>query len=111
MAEGMLKTAPQPEDTQEVPKQKEMRDRVLLNGIPIDMMDYFNVHITEMTHLNRRQMQEIYQILGGEEKPFVEIYPELSRLERKVGQPSGGETRYGKIWHYLKMLRRVQTKE
>ena len=84
--------------------QPPLKEQVLLyDGVPLDMIHYFSMDMTSLTDVAKKQMGEIYDMLKGSD--FIK---KLGRMERKVGQPSGGETRYGKLWHWLKLNNRYK---
>lgn len=106
--EGLAKAAPslnpapiaQPKATQSIAP-------FMFNGIPFEFINHFNVDIKNMEPRDRDQLIDIYKILGKETPEIGDVMMRMSEVERKLGSPSFNETRYGKIWSYLKVSERV----
>ena len=112
MSEGMLKAAPAVDAQPTVVEHSEPIQRALLfEGVPLDMMHHFNVTMRGMSSEAQKQMTEIYELMDGKGKQMGDLITEIRKVENKLGQPSGTETRYGRVWHYLKLSNRINDLE
>lgn len=102
--EGIAKEAPNKKYTPP-PKHEEVSQPVIYKGVPLTLVEYFDVDIRAMSDKTVKQINEIYEFLpdGNMGDKLVE----LRKVERKLGQPTLSETRYGRIWNYLKISRNI----
>lgn len=78
----------------------------MVDGVPIDFIDYFNIDMRNMDARTRQQLSDIYEIIGNDGS-MGDVMTKMAEITRKVGSPSLGETRHSKIWQYLKVQSRI----
>lgn len=83
----------------------------MVNGVPVDIINYFNIDIRNVDNRENSQLSEIYKLLKNDSKTDSDVILEISTIERKLGSPAYNESRYGKIWSYLKINSRIEDME
>ena len=74
----------------------------MVEGIPIDMIRFFDVDIRSMDAKTTGQLKDIYKMMADRGGIDV-IMSEISSIRNKMGAGGYGETSYGRIWNYLKI--------
>lgn len=82
-----------------------------INGVPISLIDYFNVDIRKMESRDNDQLAEIYKLLKNDSETDSDVILKIGEIERKLGSPTYNETRYGKIWSYVRINSRIADME
>lgn len=80
---------------------------VLIDGTPIELMDYFDLDIRDADSRAKGQLRDIYSMTQEGARDIGDILSRMRNIERQLGHPSFGETRYGKIWNWLKISGRI----
>lgn len=105
--EGIVKSVQQ--ITQEPTKISQSTEHMPLSydGVPIDFLNHFDVGFSELTVKTKKQLTEIYEILKPKHQSMGDLLWEIKDIERKLGPTQGQETRYGRIWNWVKISRRI----
>lgn len=77
-------------------------------GVPISVIRYFGIDTRKIDNKDKEQLKEIYIFIKDNPNG---LYTILSNIERKLGAPSLGETRFGRIWNYLKLTNQIDNLE
>lgn len=83
----------------------------MVDGIPIDFIRYFDIDIRNIENRDKSQLQEIYSLLDGAKRSPSDMLTELRNIQNKLGAPGYHETKFGKIWNYLKITRHINNLE
>jgi hypothetical protein len=81
------------------------------NGVPLELITYFDVDIRKMDGRINGQLRDIFSVLSPGAKDIGDVLSKVRALDRKLGQPSGTETRYGRIASYLKISAKIDSLE
>ena len=115
MAESMLKAVPtvstEPVDSKPVGTSEPISRTLVYEGVPLELMHYFNVEMRNISEGALKHLGEIYNLMDGKNKQMGDLITEIRKVENKLGQPSNTETRYGRVWHYLKLTNRINDLE
>lgn len=82
-----------------------------INGVPISLIDYFNIDIRNIESRDNNQLAEVYKLLKSDSETDGDVLLKIGEIERKLGSPAYNETRYGRIWSYLKINSRINEME
>lgn len=80
---------------------------MMMDGLPVDLINYFGVEMGTITQSTRKHLSEIYAICCTESPRMGDILQKIRSLDNRMGEPSLGQTRTGRIWQYLKMHEKV----
>lgn len=83
----------------------------MVNGVPIDLIDYFNIDIRNLDSRDSNQLSEVYKLLKSDSETEGDVLLKIGEIERKLGSPTYNETRYGRIWSYLRINSRINEME
>lgn len=83
----------------------------LFNGVPLELMEFFTLDMKDLNDSTARKINDIYTFLKPKVKSMGELLMEIRRVERKIGAPALTETRYGKVWNWLKLSNRINDLE
>lgn len=83
----------------------------MVNGVPIDLIEYFNIDIRNIENRDNEQLSEIYRLLKSDSETDADMLLKIGEIEQKIGMPAFNETRYGRIWSYLKINSRINEME
>jgi hypothetical protein len=78
---------------------------MMINGVPLEIINHFDVDVRAMDNRTQGRLQDIVKFLPGEKLGDKLI--SLRDVERKLGAPAHGETRYGRVWNWLKVTSRI----
>jgi len=106
MAEGMMKSAPSGVAAAPVVT-KDTQPLMSMDGVPYGMMEYFGTNAFDMNERERRQMVEIYNMFSERGMDMGDMWLELRGIEQKLGAPAHNETRYSKVYNYMKVSRSI----
>lgn len=79
----------------------------MVDGIPIDIIDYFNIDTMSINTRENNQLIDIYKLLKNDGDSDSDVILKIGEIERKLGYPAHNETRYGKVWSYVKINSRI----
>lgn len=79
----------------------------MMDGFPTEFIAYFNVSPNNLTDVSKRQLTEIYEFIKSDEKSMGDILKELRATESKFGSTTYEETRFSRLWHYMKLTRQI----
>lgn len=82
-----------------------------INGVPISLIDYFNIDIRNIESRDNNQLAEVYKLLKSDSETDGDVLLKIGEIERKLGSPAYNETRYGRIWSYLRINSRINEME
>lgn len=82
-----------------------------INGVPISLIDYFNIDIRTLESRDNNQLSEVYKLLKNDSETDGDVLLKIGEIERKLGSPTYNETRYGRIWSYLRINSRINEME
>lgn len=72
-----------------------------VDGAPLDMFYYFNLDTKQASPEVKKQLADIYRNVNP--ASVDELLPKIRVIENKLGVPTNGETRYSKVWNYLRI--------
>ncbi len=73
----------------------------IIDGVHVDMANYFDVYPLNLSTREKEQLRYIYENAPGKTMPEKIRY--ISDMELKLGQPSDG-SRFGKVWGWMKTM-------
>lgn len=103
--QGLAKAAPSP--TQEaIPTQTGPIEQAFMEplwaGVPMSVLRHFGLDL-KADESTLSQVREVYRMVDVEDKTPGKVLQKLSDLEVQMGVPRIGETRYGRLYNYLRM--------
>jgi len=72
-------------------------------GIPFEVYRFFNVSPSVAKSDDIRQIKEVYRWSAKEEGGIGDTMVKLRNLEMKLGSPGIGETRYSKMYNWIRV--------
>jgi len=81
------------------------------DGVPFEVYRYFNISPTEAKREDLRQVREVYDWANKDSKHYTESIYKLRQLETKLGQPYTGESRYSKMYNWVRVSKMVNSLE
>jgi len=80
------------------------------NGVPIDLLRYYGIHLEEATPQQTKRLREMCEIINDEltEKTIGNIMGYLNNLDLKLGATPVGENRLDRMWSYLKLHKNIK---
>lgn len=109
--EGIAKTATQVKPTEPIvhTHTTEGVTTHTFDDIPIDIYRYFNQDLSGVEDRTKDKFKDIYDWAKTkvEELTIGNILQVISNLEMKLGQPGYSETRYDKIWNWVKISKNI----
>lgn len=106
MTNGIAKSASSDSPTSP-PSHPDASTPMMLSGVPLDLVRYFSVDISTLTNQTTKQLNDIYSMLSGNGEKMGDILQKIRDIDNRMGQPSFGETRPGRIWNYLRIHNQV----
>lgn len=79
----------------------------MFNGAPIEIYDYFDVNYTKADDTTKKQLRDIFDSLKSESGDMAGVFKRLTDVSIKLGSPNFNETRYSKVWSYLKISNQI----
>lgn len=76
---------------------------VSFEGVPLDIIRFFDIDTRTMDNKTKEKLNDIYKFSNSEGKPMGDILQGLKMIEYQMGQSVVGESRYGRIWNYLRV--------
>lgn len=73
------------------------------DGVPFEVYRYFNVSPTITKNEDIKQIREIYGWVSKDNPHISESLFSLRQLENKLGAPNIGETRYSKLYNWVRI--------
>lgn len=80
-------------------------------GVPVDILEYFNIDPNDYGLVDKKQLNEIFNICVESCESKSELLEKLKFIENKIGVPLPGESRPVKIHRYLKVSKRIEELE
>lgn len=78
---------------------------MIIDGVHVDMANYFDVYPVNLNTREKEQLRYIYENAPG--NSIAEKMRYIADIELALGQPSDG-TRYGKIWGWMKTKQAIR---
>jgi len=104
--EGIAKTAEQ-EIVAPIIKAESKPVPFMIDNIPLDVMRYFDVDVAGMDNKIVTKLTGIREMIGNE-VDIGELLSKIRQIERKLGPPTYTESRYSRVWNYLKLSKRIK---
>ena len=73
------------------------------DGVPFEVYRYFNVSPSEAKREEIKQIKDVFSWANKDKTHISDSLFSLRQLENKLGSPSIGETRYSKIWNWVRV--------
>ena len=108
MEQGLAKTSPSQNVISSVSPITRESPPLIFDGVPLDLMDYFQIDFKNSDSDSKNKLREIYSILKDDYPDITNLLSKLSDIDRKLGAHGYQETRYGKIWNYLKVTEKIK---
>jgi len=99
-----------PIESVSIPVHIESNSPMLLSGVPIEMINYFDVDTKTLDDKQRNKLNDIYSFLNDKSKEGS-LFSKLRELELKLGSTEIHEKRYNKIWNYLTISNKIKEME
>lgn len=80
---------------------------IMIDGVPLEIIQYFNQDIRALTMRDKEQLREIYDIYKNDSQDMGDVLLKISEADRRIGTPSGMDSRWGKLWAYAKLNSRI----
>lgn len=77
------------------------------NPVPVQLQSFF--HISSPSAEEAKQLEEVWDFFDG--KSEVERLYQVKQLENRLGAPNIGETRFSKVYEYVKLTRQIKDME
>ena len=105
----LAKSAPQP--VTQVPAQTTQQAQPVSNivniegfeGIPFEVYRFFNITPSSTEANDIKQIKEVYKWSAKDSTGIGDIMSKMRNLEMKLGSPGVGETRYNKMYNYIRV--------
>lgn len=82
-----------------------------IGQVPFETYRYFGVNPGTVDKDDLKQIKDVYDWANKDSNGMGDSIYKLRQLETKLGQPPIGETRYSKMWNYVRMSKMVSTLE
>lgn len=76
-------------------------------GIPVEFFEFFDVDMRALDTRAKVQLKELFDMSKDGCKDMGDVVTKISEIDRKLGAPAFNESRYGRVWSYLKISRRM----
>ena len=103
---GLAKSAPTSTSTIPVTQAPPAALPVFVDGLPLDVLRHFNIDTNTLDTFGRKQLTDIYDLLKGDN-----VLSNICDIELKLGVPKNGETRYSRVWNWLKIHQQIENLE
>lgn len=77
------------------------------NPVPVQLQSFF--HISSPSPEEQDQLQMVWEFFDGKDE--VEKLYQVKQLENRLGQPNIGETRFSKVYEYIKLTKQIKDLE
>lgn len=77
------------------------------NPVPVQLQSFF--HIENPSKEEMQQLETVWDFFDG--KTEVEKLYQVKQLENRLGTPNIGETRFSKVYEYVKLTRQIRDME
>lgn len=104
--EGMVKTPLIENKPVNVSAQKDTDIPLMFDNIPLDLIYHYDIDLRLMSERTKRQLNDIMRLSEGE--TFDEKMNTIRSIEMKLGIPGNSETRYGRVWNWLRTTQHVK---
>jgi hypothetical protein len=74
-----------------------------MGQVPFETYRFFGVNPGTIGETDIKQIKDVYDWANKDSKDMGETFLKIRQLENKMGQPSIGETRYSKMWNYVRV--------
>lgn len=74
------------------------------NPVPVQLQSYF--HISSPSPEEQEQIKTVWDFFDGKDE--VERLYQVKQLENRLGQPNIGETRFSKVYEYVKLTNQIK---
>lgn len=74
------------------------------NPVPVQLQSYF--HISNPSPEEQEQIKTVWDFFDGKDE--VERLYQVKQLENRLGQPNIGETRFSKVYEYVKLTNQIK---
>jgi hypothetical protein len=82
-----------------------------MGQVPYETYRYFGVNPGTVDKGDLKQIKDVYDWANKDSAHMGESMHKLRQLENKLGQPPIGETRYSKMWNWVRVSKMVSTLE
>lgn len=106
---GISKAAPVLDSPQPMHEHVPMaQPPIVFEGMPLEMIRYFDIDVRQIDNRIRKQIMDIYTFSCQEGDSIGDILLKVRAVEKRLGVSSLNETRYGRIWNWLKINRNIE---
>ena len=82
-----------------------------MGQVPFETYRYFGVEPSKADRTDLKQIKDVYDWANNGSAHMGESMYKLRQLENKLGQPPLGETRFSKMWNWVRVSKMVSTLE
>lgn len=79
---------------------------VMVDGVPLEIIRYFDVDIRSMDSNTVRQLKDIYELSNDSNETIGDSLLKIKDIDMRLGYPSYGN-RFSKVWNYLKITKNI----
>lgn len=104
--EGMVKSPPVENKPINIQEQKTTNIPLMFDDVPLDLIYHYDIDLRLMNSRMKKQLSDIMKLSEG--KTFSEKMNNIKNIEMKLGIPGNGETRYGRVWNWLRTMQHTK---
>lgn len=114
MSNGIAKSAPVKEVATEPIKvsseEAPLSSTVLWEGVPIEVFRYFNQDLGSLDKNVLSKLKYIHEFSkeSSSDKSLIGVLKSIKDVESKLGAPSFGETRFDRIFNWMKISKSIR---
>ena len=75
--------------------------------VPVELIQYFDINVNAMDNRIKGQLKDIFEHCATNSKDMKDVLLRIRKIDRKLGMPSGMESRYGRIWSHIKLSSKI----
>jgi len=87
----------------ETPTFTKTEGTLLYKEVPIDVFRAFEMEMSKVNDREIDRLKDIFSWAKKDSETLGDAMQKISRLEHQLGSPAIGETRYNKIWLWVKL--------
>jgi len=101
--------SPIPEVTQPVKSSTPQPGNLEMGTVPFETYRFFGISPGNIPDKDLNQIKDVYDWAKQDSKDLGESLYKIRQLEIKMGQPALGESRYSRMWNYVRMSKAFNT--